>query len=391
MLMSWDLREGTLTAHRSDGREATFRGVRPSIETRIRKIDWSEALGGVIVYVDSGDEILLEMPSFTQANQLDGRLVVYLDQNHWSTLFKSTYDRGRVPEDEARAADRIRDFVRERRIVTPLSSGHHVETSQYGSPTERFRLAITMLQLSRGWQMRAPLRVRGDEMYEAFRTEFGTAAPARSQPVFTLDPYVTSTGVQPTPAMDDVPPRFDFLRQSLEAVLVTIEVMLAPDKIARGDIAFWVDAQQSFSDYLDSRTDLDKTQRRRLADLHLLTDLRQELADAASEAGLTPAQFETWVKKFNAGVPLGMPTFDTYRFAQRQRHMTVGIRWAGNDLREMTHLSCAASHAFVVVAERHQTSVLNQAVRSAGRPAIVVRRLSEAVEAIESAEEAGRQ
>lgn len=386
LLMSWDLRAGTLTAFRSDGRTATFQGVRPSAETetRIDKIDWSDALGGLIVYVRTGDEIVVELPRFPHGDELRGRRVLYLDQNHWSTVAKGSYDPGRVAETELRAAERIREFVTEGRIVIPLSGGHHVETTQYGSDTDRLRLAVTMLQLSRGWQMRAPLRVRSDEMYEAFRTQFATPAPPRAQPVFSLDPYVTSTGVQATPGGGDLPAKLDLLRQSLESVSVTIDVMLAPDKIDRGNIDFWTNAQQAFSDYLDSRDDLPKSQRRRLADIHLLRDLQQELTTAASDAGLTQDQFEEWVKRFNGGDPLGMPSFDVYRIAQRQRHMTRGIRWTGNDLMDMTHLSCAAAHADFVVAERHQTGVLNQTLQATGRSAIAFRKLSHAVTAIES-------
>lgn len=386
LLMSWDLQAGTLTAFRSDGRTATFRGIDPTAgaETRIDKIDWSEALGGVIVYVQTGDEIALELPRFPREDQLTGRRVLYLDQNHWSTLAKASYDPGRVAKTELRAAERIRELVRERRIIIPISAGHHVETTQYGSDADRLRLAVTMLQESRGWQMRAPLRVRGDEMYEAFRIEFATAVPPRVQPVFSLDPYVTSTGVQATPGRGDLPPKLEFLRQSLESVSVTIEVMLAPRKMDRGNTDFWTNAQQAFSDYLDSRSDLAKSQRRRLADIHLLQDLQHELTTAASDAGLTQDQFEKWVKRFGGGNPLGMPSFDVYRIVQRQRHMTRGIEWTGNDLMDMTHLSCAAAHADFVVAERHQTGVLNQALQAIGRRQIVFRKLSDAVTFIEA-------
>jgi hypothetical protein len=386
LLMSWDLRAGTLTAFRSDGRSATFPGVRPSAdaETRIDKIDWSDALGGVIVYVQTGDEIVLELPRFPHGDELKGRLVLYLDQNHWSTLAKASYDPGRVAETELRAAERIREFVRERRIVIPLSGGHHVETTQYGSDRDRLRLAVTMLQLGRGWQMRAPLRVRSDEIYEAFRTQFATPGPTQG-----------STGVQPRSvrhqhwrASDAWTRRpsaqLELLRQSLESVSVTIDVMLAPDKIDRGNIDFWTNAQQAFSDYLDSRSDLAKSQRRRLAGIHLLRDLQQELVTAASDAGLTQDQFEEWVTRFNGGDPLGMPSFDVYRIVQRQRHMTRDIRWTRNDLMDMTHLSCAAAHADFVVAERDQTGMLNQALQATGRSPIAFRKLSHAVTAIEN-------
>ncbi|PZS30101.1 MAG: hypothetical protein DLM58_14305 [Pseudonocardiales bacterium] len=61
----------------------------------------------MIVYVQTGDDIVLELPRFPRKVQLAGRRVLYLDQNHWSTLAMASYDPGRVAETELRAAERF--------------------------------------------------------------------------------------------------------------------------------------------------------------------------------------------------------------------------------------------------------------------------------------------
>jgi hypothetical protein len=391
VLMSWDLRAGTLTAQRSDNRTATVRDLLPGGPTRIVKIDWSEVLGGVVIYVDTGEEIALELPSYPHVDQLDGRRVVYLDQNHWSTFAKAIRDPDRVSEPDARAAERLAELVRDRKVVIPMSRGHHVETTQYGDDANRFNLAITMLQVSRGWQMRAPLGVRHDEMYGAFRARFATPARARARDVFTLEPYATSTGVEATPGGADIPPRFDFMRQALEAVTTMIDVMLDVDVIDRADIDFWVAAQQRFTASLAAQLDLTRDQRRKRADRHLLNDFHDELATAAIEALVDSEQFEEWFGDANADALMrDMKSVNVYRLVQRSKHMTTGTRWTANDLMDMTYLCCAAAYADYVVAERHQAGLLSQVSPAEGRRATVFRNLPLAVSALEDTITGGR-
>jgi hypothetical protein len=78
-------------------------------------------------------------------------------------------------------------LARERAIVLPLSAAHAFESARKDA-RQRRELATTMLQLSRGWQMRSPLKVRREELlcnvadFRAGATEF------QQRPVFTLDP-----------------------------------------------------------------------------------------------------------------------------------------------------------------------------------------------------------
>jgi hypothetical protein len=387
VLISWDLITRTLTFLRSDGRSATLAAPdfdRPE-SYRIVKLDWSAKLGAVVVYVDSGDQIALELPRFDSAQRLDGRLVVYLDQNHWSTIAKARDDRQRVPAAERAAAEQIEEWVQQRRIVLPISAGHHIETTQHGGDEERFALAVTMMRLSLGWQMRAPLTVRQNEMYEAMRMRFATPAAARTQCVFTLEPYVTSSNALADRSPSELPPEYAHIQQALESVTVTIEVLLDHDVIEPADLSAWVEAQQAFSDWLDTQAHRPKEIRRRSADLHLLRDFQQEFGGAASAAGLRPEQFDEWVHGYFNDDLADMPSVSLYRVMQRQRHMNRAMIWKRNDLADMTHLSCAAAYADFVVAEAHQTAMLNQALRTLGRPQIVSRNLSDAVPIISTA------
>jgi hypothetical protein len=195
VLMSWNLVARTLTFVRSDGKQATVDtpAFEPAEALRIVRVDWSIPLNAAIVYVDRGDEIVLEMQHHIRTDQLGNRLVVYLDQCHWSTIANARHRPHLLTPSELSAADQIEEWVRERKIALPLSSGHHIETTQYGNTEHRYVLAVTMMQLSRGWQMRSGLTVRRNEMYEAFRIRFDTLAPARNEAVFSLEPFITST------------------------------------------------------------------------------------------------------------------------------------------------------------------------------------------------------
>ena len=81
--------------------------------------------------------------------------VVYLDQNHWIMLARQQWSPEKVPEPHREGYARLTALARERAIVLPLSAAHAFETARKDGHQRR-ELATTMLQLSRGWQMRSP-------------------------------------------------------------------------------------------------------------------------------------------------------------------------------------------------------------------------------------------
>jgi hypothetical protein len=89
--------------------------------------------------------------------------VVYLDQNHWIMLARQQWAPEKVPAPHRDGYERLTMLARERAIVLPLSAAHAFETARRDG-RQRRELATTMLQFSRGWQMRSPLKVRREEL-----------------------------------------------------------------------------------------------------------------------------------------------------------------------------------------------------------------------------------
>lgn len=162
-------RFGRATFYRSDGKEASFQAsgaAEPS--SRVQSVSWLPAMDSLVARTVAGDHIAFELASFGAGDQLDGRLIVYLDQNQWSLLARVQHDPGRVHSAaDLAAAKKLLSWVRDRRVVLPLSSGHQMETTEWGNAQWRYELGLTTLQLSRGWQMQHPLKVRHTEIAEA--------------------------------------------------------------------------------------------------------------------------------------------------------------------------------------------------------------------------------
>jgi hypothetical protein len=91
------------------------------------------------------------------------RPIVYLDQNHWSTLAAVRHGERPARAEEVEPAQRLMQLVEDERLLRPVSAGHLVETMPLHG-TRRVALAATVLALGRGWQMRNPLHVRLDEL-----------------------------------------------------------------------------------------------------------------------------------------------------------------------------------------------------------------------------------
>ncbi|MCX5079218.1 hypothetical protein OHA84_38410 (plasmid) [Streptomyces sp. NBC_00513] len=151
---------------RSDGMEARFPLDTSMFEDTsvVARLDFTPAYGTLLATTLTGDQVLFELPLEGAGDHLRERLVVYLDQNQWSLL--SNADRGTEKSSEAdrTAARKLKEWVDQQRIVLPASAGHYYETSKRFSTEKRYALGLTILQYSRGWQMRDPLQVRRNEL-----------------------------------------------------------------------------------------------------------------------------------------------------------------------------------------------------------------------------------
>ncbi|WP_432571327.1 hypothetical protein [Kineococcus sp. SYSU DK005] len=78
-----------------------------------------------------------------------------------------------------------------------------------------------------------------------------------------------------------------------------------------------------------------------------------------------------------------LPTLGLFREVLHERHLNRGLTWKPDDLNDMLYLSTATAYADVVVCERAMGSALQRGLARLGRTTPVLRRLSEAVPAIE--------
>ena len=187
----FDLEYGTVALQLLDGRRFAT-PLPPDVDvgsSRIAAILYRPPAGTVEVRTTSGERVLVEVPG-EEAASPDARPIVYLDQNHWSTLAKVIYEPNRVQEAERRAAERVIQAAQERRIRVPLSSAHLAETCKWRNGEARYRLALTMLQLSHGWQLRDPLDLRLFEIRQAFEQFRPASVPHPVPRAVTIEPDV---------------------------------------------------------------------------------------------------------------------------------------------------------------------------------------------------------
>lgn len=168
---------------------------------RISRVTYSPAINGLHCVTTFGDEILAELPSLDSSVPRGDRVVVYVDQKDWRTLRNVRYEPQRIESHaEREAAEALTGLVQSGRVILPLSSAHLMETTKWTTETLRYQVALTMLQLSRGWQMRHPLAIREGEVRAAL-THHGQMRDLGVSNVFTLEPNAVLS-----PACRGIPP-----------------------------------------------------------------------------------------------------------------------------------------------------------------------------------------
>lgn len=373
---------------RSDGKEARLPLDPSPFEdtSALARLDFTPAFGALLATTLSGEEVLFEMPLEGASDQLAGRLVVYLDQNQWSLLSNAARGAQRSSEADRAAARKFREWVDQRRIVMPASAGHCYETGKRFSTDKRYALGLTVLQHSRGWQMRDPLQVRRNELHSAFCQRMDRSDSARSAPVFTLDPdaLFSPTRWVGTELPSALQNRLAFQTRALLVASASIDTMLDTQRIEEGADTGWTASSQRFSDWLDG-LDQDSQQKRRAVDIHMVKDLQRELAEEAAAAGVPKELFRQWGFKGWVRAIAGSPAVGLFREMLHSRHLNKRTTWRPNDLTDMVYLSCAAGYADFVVCEKHMRDPLQHGLRRMGRSTGVYRRLPDAVAAIEEA------
>ena len=385
VLVTMDRETSSVVFVRSDGKEARFPlESSPFTDTSIlSRLQYTPKLDWLVAVTQKNDDVVFELPKPGCAEQLGSRLVVYLDQNQWSTVAKARHDQARISEEDSEAARQLTELVYQRQIILPASAGHYSETTKKFDTTMRYNIGLTVLQLSHGWQIRDPLQVRRNEFYNVFRRRFAEGTAVREYPVFTLDPNVVHgpwRGGQSYQTPQDFSPDAAFQHEALTSATALIDVMLDTERCEPGPDAGWAQANQRFSDWLDGEA-RNSQQKRKSIDVLFLKDLSKEIAEEAHAAGTTIEQVRSWLQRATDDIRR-LPATGLFREMLHDRHLNRGTKWSPNDLTDMVYLSCAAGYADFVVCEQHMRSVLAQGLRRLGRPQHVFRGLQQALPAI---------
>lgn len=344
---------------------------------RIASATYVPELNGLYVVTKLGDEILAECPSLESASPRNGRITIYLDQKDWRTLRDTRFDPESVsPSEEREAAESLMALVTERRAILPFSSAHLMETTKWPDGARRYQLGLTILQLSRGWQLRDPLAVREAEVRAAL-THRGQVSDLSAANVVTLEPNAASAGryagYRPSPQL---PPEHDLATRAVASLCAYFSTMLDEEALDPDDVAGWARGQQQLSDWMvrerPSRQVADST-----LDSFFLQDSAYEIRRASRATGISQSQLQAWTEHGAArDVPL-MPSLGLFREVLRERHLNGRDSWKQSDLTDMVYLTCAAGYVDHVVGERHFGHHLRKAASRLGREVSVNRSLRE--------------
>ena len=313
-----------------------------------------------------------------QLDPLAGRPVVYLDQNHWSTLARAMLDPARVRKrSEIGPALELARLAQDARVVLPLSSAHLREAGALFAD-QRYELGVVMASLSGGWQMRHPMQVWRHEGLRMFANLFSTVLPAEP-PVMTLEPYaLLDTGVDAW-MMDPSDPAL--FQMTLTAPSVTLEMLIDLAPAPSGPADSWVHHHQAVTNRVSAMGG--PVSRRRavalgefwLEHLGAIEGNILELGwDASVLLAVAPKERRRLLRRSR------MLSFVSELFTQR--HVSRSTHWRSNDLTDLLFLGCAAGYANYVAAEAATGNQLRQRQESIGQPPTVFTDLTSLVKAL---------
>lgn len=366
--MQWRRDDGIIAVRLQDG---TVRGY-PDLsfsETFSKQIVHAEYYWPRRTLVLSTDvsRIDLELGTVRNPSPLRGRPVVYLDQNHMSTLSKALRAPQRLSEREWWAAVRLISLAGEGKIVVPFSGAHMAETAAWTDDEARFHLATTILSVSRGWQLRDPLQVRHEELVSLLSSFAGRTAPVST--VITLEPnaaiaFRISPGSSGERSIDETPALLHIYQSTLW-LNVAASIFFDETPMPKGPVDSWTERVQKFSNWMRDEAGRTKFQRRRSAAVFMFADEGNELARAALTAGLTPAEVSRWSHQTWLDDDRGLPVVSVFRSTMMDKLLSDHT-WENNDLTDFIYLSTAVGHCDFVAGDRRTVSLLRQTTRRLG-------------------------
>jgi hypothetical protein len=368
-VMMWDIDQCRFVIRLKDGR--MFQLAAPpnyDPERAVARATYFWHARHLVLETKRGDQLLALLPSRHNVAPVDGRPVIYLDQNHWSTLAKMARAPQRVPQAERTAAQGLIALARAGKVILPVSAGHHTETSQWLDDDSRYQLGCTMLQLSKGWQMRDPIGVWAQELQWAISTEAGLSLRSPSA-VFTLEPWAIHDDaarereMPDDPSSRNFPVDVEFAFQATLSTLVNFDLLLNTAAIRGTPSTGWRDKQQQTTNTLGADKRHDAQQKRGAAFAFALDDMSREMAKAAAHTGISTQAFETWVRKVWNTNMTSTPAVAMFRSMFIDKHLDPHTRWENNDLTDLFYLSAAAGYADHIVAEKRTTGLITQSLR----------------------------
>lgn len=309
------------------------------------------------------------------------RPVVYLDQNHWVELARHLLESKRARPELREACHTLARLANERAIILPLSSGHFAELAARGA--WRRDVAVTMLRLAKGWQMRSPIEVRGREIRLALSGQLPVA-----DDVFTLAPNAMYGSPMPDREFASAPAEFRGPMQAVVGLSATVEAVLEDREIGEKQRALkaaakWAEPHGDLATFMKGAGSTREDTR---ANSHalILADLRYELATAARDIGMSPEAFTAWLDDRACDDIGALRYVGLLREAIFHRLRNADNIWKAGDLVDMHFLACAVAYADVVIAETDATNYLSRAKSTAPREAKLTADVLQGVEHIET-------
>lgn len=306
--------------------------------------------------------------------------VIYLDQVHWSTLSKVDQYNVRIPPLELAAAREIINMANNGKIILPLAQVHFLETLHWTDSIRRQKLAIQLLQLSKGWTMRHPLSIRRNEIIKAVSgSGFNNSEPEFG---FLAHDLISIPGTRSGYSSKDVTDEsVEIIASMLTEVIVYIDILTSSDFMEKDEAHDWVKSKQNNSNDLHALS-LTKEEFREKTDKFFLDDINGEVNEAFTAMGLTVPEAKKWLDKEIDQFSV-LPIFGIWREAFHDKYSDPSTEWENNDLNDLMYLTCGAAYADILVGEKSLTHIMSQSLKRLNRPVNVYKNLRTALPEIE--------
>lgn len=356
-------------------RAPMFKGVPPKSVIRRSQVDLE--LRTLNLTLDDGHALQVDIgvPGQVPPRNVP---IVYLDQLHWISLAQHLWANDRLRDSEREAAEILIDLARKQCVLLPVASAHFVELPPVANRRRR-DLAVTMLGLSRGWQMQNPIRIRAQEYLSSILGNEPVASD-----VFTLQPGVLfAEGPEPPAPLAGAPADIAEMARRVIAVSAVYAAVLddEPPDTNEGKAAAerWAAGFPELAAYMRKRR-MSAEHARINAFGRFITDQMQDLALAGARAGVTEKQFADWLAdklpKELARMPYAARLAEVLYLRLRNAHE----KWEANDLNDTNFLCAAAGYADITVGEKKTIEHLRRATPNVLPGSQLCRQLSEAVE-----------